>query len=329
MLSEVDERLNVNVILERLLSIFNTNKDEGDNFVGNIKYDEITIINNGKPCYILNVPELMDGKYTITGGLNTKCSDSKGSGTKNIQNIILFGKLYNYDTFMLVDDSRLNFKIKETLSVRLSLVKLLTIGNTWYSQFGFENSFTINLKSVLLTFIHDSFNSLQILYYSVIDTNCDNEKNCSFLKSNFLKIMDDNLLYFKEIDANINVNNTISVFFSNILNHIYLVCPNKICPEEYEVFIHRINSFMYFIIGNIIIISSIPKTNIEHYIMTKSEPRQFEKLIYTTLDSIKYLTLDLKPSLQIVEYKKGGNPKKSKRTKKNNYIRVTPYVPSY
>ena len=103
-------------------------------------------------------------------------------------------------------------------------------------------------------------------------------------------------------------------FFSNILNHIYLVCPNKICPEEYEVFIHRINSFMYFIIGNIIIISSIPKTNIEHYIMTKSEPRQFEKLIYTTLDSIKYLTLDLKPSLQIVEYKKGGNPKKSKRT---------------
>jgi hypothetical protein len=56
------------------------------------------------------MPVLIGEKYTITGGLNTKCSDSKGSGTKNIQNIILFGKLYNYDTFMLVDDSRLNFK---------------------------------------------------------------------------------------------------------------------------------------------------------------------------------------------------------------------------
>jgi hypothetical protein len=319
MFSEVvDARLNINKVLERLLDIFNTNKDEGDNFIGNINYDEITIRNNGKPCYVLNMPVLIGEKYTITGGLNTKCSDSKGSGTKNIQNIILFGKLYNYDTFMLVDDSRLNFKIKkEILYIRLPLIKLLTIGNTWYSQFGFENSFTINLKSVLPTFIHGSFNSLQILYYSVIDTNCENNENCSFLKSNFLRIMDDNLLYFKKIDTNININNIISVFFSNILNHIYSVCPNNICPEDYDVFIHRINSFMYFIIGNIIIISSIPKTNIEHYIMTKSEPTNFENLIYTILDRIKNLTLDLKPSLQIIEYKEGGKPKKSKRTKKN------------
>jgi len=48
MFSEVvDARLNMNKILERLLDIFNTNKDEGDNFVGNINYDEITIRNNG------------------------------------------------------------------------------------------------------------------------------------------------------------------------------------------------------------------------------------------------------------------------------------------
>ena len=203
-------------------------------------------------------------------------------------------------------------------NITLALIKLLTIGNTWYSQFGFENSFTINLKSVLPTFIHSSFNSLQTLYCSVIDANCENNENCSLLKSNFLKIMEDNLLYFKKIDINVNINNIISVFFSNILNNTYAVCPNKNCPEEYGDVIEKINIFIDFIIGNIIIILSIPKTNIEHYIMTKSEPTNFANLIYTLLVRIKNLSLNLKPSLQFIEYKKGGKLKKSKITKKNN-----------
>jgi hypothetical protein len=318
---QIDARLDPTEILKRLLNIFNENKDEGDNFTGNVnnQSEEITIYNNHKPCYVLNMPILIGEKYTITGGLNTQCSDSKGSGSKNIQNIILFGKLYNYDTFMLIDDSRLNFKIKRnSIYITLALIKLLTIGNTWYSQFGFENSFTINLKSVLPTFIHSSFNSLQTLYCSVIDANCENNENCSLLKSNFLKKMEDNLLYFKKIDINVNINNIISVFFSNILNNTYAVCPNKNCPEEYGDVIEKINIFIDFIIGNIIIILSIPKTNIEHYIMTKSEPTNFANLIYTLLVRIKNLSLNLKPSLQFIEYKKGGKLKKSKITKKNN-----------
>jgi hypothetical protein len=48
---ELDERLNPNIILPRLLEIFNENKDEGDNFTGSIEENswnstEIIIYNN-------------------------------------------------------------------------------------------------------------------------------------------------------------------------------------------------------------------------------------------------------------------------------------------
>jgi hypothetical protein len=323
---ELDERLNPNIILPRLLEIFNENKDEGDNFTGSIEENswnstEIIIYNNSRECYVFDMPEVINEKYIITGGSITQCSSSKGSGTKNLQNIIIYGKRYNYDSFTLTDASTLDFIFGKTkINIKLPLIKLLTIGNTWYSQFGFENDFTRQIREILPMYIYISFNTLAQQFNALIDNYFTNKHQSEVIKTEFNNNLDAYLRFFNtHVDntINININTKISDCFNKLISHMYTVCPNKNCPEDARETIRKIKYFMDFIIGNIfLIILSNTAPNIESFITFISVPSNFTNFINQILRNIEILHLNLKPSLSLIKIKGGRKTKRGKKGKK-------------
>ena len=109
-------KLNLKWIEPRLLEIFNNNKAADEVYTSkifspNTDFASIDIFNNDAQCYALFQPKFENEKYILVGGLNTKCSEARNNGTKNIQNIIEFGKTYDYDLFKLLNMSKIDFKV--------------------------------------------------------------------------------------------------------------------------------------------------------------------------------------------------------------------------
>lgn len=218
-----DLRLNPDFISEKLLEVFIKNKEPNENYTASIDATENDVIikNHGKDCYILTPPSVKDGLYVIEGGLNLKCSDNK-SGTRNLMNVIEFGKRNGYDSFHLLNTSELKFG---SLEIDLTLLKLLTIGNSWYSQFGFQNANSLIYQEFLMTYINRDF----IYLISKYNTFIDSIKDFSIVQKNTIKeqfssnikILIDDLEMPCNYNPNINIKSNISVFFANIQDCLY------------------------------------------------------------------------------------------------------------
>jgi len=153
MSQSIDDRLNPIIVEKKLLEIFNRNKNPSDNYTSGLVISSdnessysIFIYNKEKTCCELILPSYENGKFVIDIGTISRCGDDK-SGTKNITNIIQFGIENGYDIFKLYNISEINYKFPDelTLSIELTILKLLEIGNSWYSQFGFESEEKIEL----------------------------------------------------------------------------------------------------------------------------------------------------------------------------------------
>lgn len=172
---DVFDKLDLSQITPRLVEIFNDNKN-GEIFSGLTTRNSVVITNvmTGKVCYTLSRPDEVDGKYILYGGMNKKCSDNSKSGTQNLENIIKFGKIYGYDSFEIINDSKLKFMYEtesgiKDFDINLTLIKLLTIGNSWYSQFGFNNENTkANEPEInhLINLTFEEFSRFEIPFYS-------------------------------------------------------------------------------------------------------------------------------------------------------------------
>ncbi len=154
MSQSIDDRINPIFVEDKLLEIFNRNKNPSDNYTigheipsDNESSYSIFIYNNVNTCCELTLPSDENGQYVINIGTISTCGDDK-SGTKNITNIIQFGIENGYDIFKLYNISEINYKFPDrlTLSIELTILKLLEIGNSWYSQFGFESEEKIELS---------------------------------------------------------------------------------------------------------------------------------------------------------------------------------------
>ena len=241
----MDNRINPNKVLEGIISIFNKNRLRTDNYTGSItvEFGEecVNIFNNGVFCLLLDIPKYIDDKYIIYIGLIKSCSPSK-SGTKIISNILEFGVMYDYDLCTLLNLSELDFNFNnKKISINLTMLKILEIGNSWYSQFGFENQYTLQFQQKISKKINESFSELKIII----------EKN---YKDVFLK--DFNLLfsYFEEFIHN---NTKINEFTKIILKYIYSNCSNNICSESiiellynFKKFIILLNAIIFSLISN-------------------------------------------------------------------------------
>ena len=131
----IDARLDLNFIKDKLLEIFIQNKKLGDNYIasiineGNDLYDGIIISNNNINCCHLQKPELINDKYIIYIGSIHKCNENK-SGTTNLNNIIFFGKKYNYDIIELYNLSEFIFNINDgSAPIKLDTTKLKLLTN--------------------------------------------------------------------------------------------------------------------------------------------------------------------------------------------------------
>lgn len=257
----LDDRLNPDFIRENLLEIFNRNATDDENYTVDIDPDAFsglafTVKNNGRNCYELDMPVFENGKYVLKGGLNSKCSDHKGSGTKNINNIIKFGQRYGYDLFELHDASSLDFKFlpDRDIEISLSLFKFLTNGNTWYSQFGFENENTIGFKPYILHFINNTFSSLFSNISQVIDKKSkesyQDETKVKEAKSFIQRELQgfiSSISMLPNLSESISIETNINDCFKILVEYLYIICPHNKCPEDQYHTIRMIKAFMYFI----------------------------------------------------------------------------------
>ena len=304
----LDNRINPDIIKSKLLEIFNNHASSGDNYTVEIMPEFGTyfeVKNNGKECYLLNMPELNNGKYIITGGVNQKCSDGKGSGTKNLKNIIIFGIENGYDLFKLTDVSTLYFEDyqdKYIHKISMSLFKLLTIGNTWYSQFGFENKNTIIFKTHILLYINQTFSDLIKNIFILIDTDTDSSSSSN--KESIKKYIQDEVNSyilkcnnFPNFSKSINIESTeIKDCFLKLVDYLLTICPNYKCPDEINRDnIKIIENFMYFVFYIILCVIN-NTTNITTQIkLIENNYNNIKRLVNKNLDNFSNLSLNLKP----------------------------------
>lgn len=237
------DKLDLNDINTRLVEIFNKNKRGNEDFSGKVMGPCIVIINNvnEKYCYIMMMPQLIDDKYTIRGGMNQICSDVHKNGTQNLINIIEFGKKYGYDVFKLTNLSKLNFTCDDvTLELDLTQLKLLTIGNSWYSQFGFNNSITTNNQEFISPLIQLTFEEFGRQL---------NEPN----KSKYFEIIREITIKFNMSCFEISLDIKISDYFKNVEGCLNELFPMRICANinsddlfiEQCVFIKKLIFFIF------------------------------------------------------------------------------------
>jgi len=218
----MDPKTNLDVIQKRLVSIFNK---KTPSFTGIVDDETITIVNeNGMTCLTMPCPSYDEVEYVIYDVEINKCSDVPKNGTQTLLNIIEFGKKYKYDLLKINNFSEINFTGKEA-SINLTLLKLLTIGNSWYSQFGFNNDFAKEMEPQILPLIHftfEQFKSLGIPFFSkFIKNSTDRFSGTCFQISPTDKICN----YFKRVEQ----------CFSEL-------CPMRVCRDIY--FIKLQNVFM-------------------------------------------------------------------------------------
>ena len=232
----MDPKTNLDVIQKRLTSIFNKNSQA---FTGIVDSDTetISIINNetGLTCFTMPCPSYDEVEYVIYDVEIDKCCDVPKNGTQNLLNIIEFGRKYKYDLIKINNFSTINFTGHKEVGINLTLIKLLTIGNSWYSQFGFKNEFTEELEARILPFIHltfEQFKSLGIPYFSKFFKNASSRFSRTCFQITPTKICD----YFKHVE---------SCFLE--------LCPMRVCENIYFiklqiVFMRKMLFFIFYAI---------------------------------------------------------------------------------
>lgn len=335
-----DSKLNPNIIKDRLLEIFNKNKKPGDNFtakIGGIYLSKIIIKNNGRTCYEMWMPNKTEyNKYVISGGINTKCSDNK-SGSQNLLNIIEFGLVYKYDYFYLTNTSSLEFEIGDEynfdyVTINLTKIKLLDIGNTWYSQFGFcinkePPCLDLYLQEMISPLIFNSFDNLIDSCDKVYDTFSIEVEGVDpiEMKTDYRKEYEKfkrNLNYLSQRDESyksfeILVSDNISNYIKRVISTIYKICPNSKCGEKAPI-LKIIIQFIDFLIS--ILFSIIAKKD---YVLLMEDPNSISKLerlnkiIFDKDYGYGYGDLILDFSNLTVSSKGGKKYKKTRKMKNN------------
>lgn len=314
MTDTIDDRLNPEFVKDKLLEIFNKNKDSTDNYTSeyvkslyNDKISELIIIsNNGNTCYKLNLPLYKNGQYIIIGGNNTRCGDNK-SGTQNLKNIIQFGLENDYDVFELDNMSEINYNFlnHSKKSILLTALKLLETGNSWYSQFGFESflekgeeiPISKHLQKGILPIISNSLENLTKKYNEYIDFLFSQgkitTKNQDHLKTEFKKIMNDFIMLFNSENIpklEITKSTIICDYIKNIIQIIIKKCPKNMCEENFNRLLQKMITFIYFLSYSTI---SIVTKNPEPVIV--SDVKDVEIQLFEIIEDIYYsLELNLK-----------------------------------
>jgi hypothetical protein len=342
-----DKRLNPEFISNKLLAEFNKTKMEEDNYTAEINYpyqDEFNIVikNNGLECYKLDMPEYDydSEKYVILGGLNTKCSNHRNSGTNNLLNVVRFGKNNGYDRFDLLNVSGIMFNSDDDeykIEINLTYLKLLTIGNTWYSQFKFQNDFTIYNEPILKKNINYTFEEFINKYNDFIKTNTifKNETNNKKQKmnyefeSNILKY----IIFFDNLcGINIDIHTKISDCFLILQDCIFRM-NKELKKDEFKEKVKKLNDFIVYVLVNIFRINYGP--NDDEFWFNSSEVSHIfgrnpdniyinnslnnEKLLELIKNQYRNLTLNFRE----LRTEFGGNKKstKGRKVKSRKFIK--------
>jgi len=213
----MDPKTDLDVIQKRLTSIFNK---KSQSYTGIVDEDAetISIINeNGQSCFTMPRPIYDEVEYVIYDVEIDKCSDMPKNGTQTLLNIIEFGRKYKYDLLKINNFSEINFTGNKQVGVNLTLIKLLTIGNSWYSQFGFKNEFTEEMEHRLLPFIHltfEQFKTLGIPHFSKFIKNAASRFSQTCFQITPTKICD---------------------YFKNAEKCFLELCPMRVCESIYYV----------------------------------------------------------------------------------------------
>ena len=310
--TSVDKRLDTEFVRNELLKIFIEKQKEGDNYTSMVSGDLfgdtiIDIQNNGTTCVFLELPTFENGQYCIGIGLINKCQSYRASGTTNILNIISFCKKYEYNILRLYNSSELKFKfIDETFwNFNLTMIKILEIGNTWYSQFGFNNKYTTSGEPMIKSIIKTNFKNLIFQYERLVDSIEKNESNKRTLKDEIQMNLN---MFIKKLNRNgfeVNLEMPINIFMKKTIQKLFDVCKDGICPGDFKMeTMKEIQDFILFL--NSIVFSIIFKR-----LINTEESRQLIQHYYSSLE------LDLGS----IHLSRGGKYIKSKKSiyKKSSY----------
>jgi hypothetical protein len=98
----------------------------------------------------------------------SKCGET--NGTYYVRKLIQFAKQNNFKTIHLVNAPSVNIPCGSSkVGINLTYIKLLTIGNTWYSQFGFQSTNSVMLEQKITPLIDNSIENLIKQYQSFPD----------------------------------------------------------------------------------------------------------------------------------------------------------------
>lgn len=309
---ELKDKIDPQWILSKLLEIFEDNASEGEKFIGEIYENSVIIINNDDECCNISVKIEDETKLIINIDLIMKCSNRKGSGSQTVKNIIQFGVMYGYDYIDLVDKSRLYFDLgkKESTSINLLHLKLLTTGTSWYGSFGFHNSYSIQMEPIFKEFIEMSFEELIQTFNGYVDTFEIGKITKQTTKSEFEKNIDGYLNLMNIFcNADFNINTPIKVCFLNLEKCIYVLYnsydkhnkeTSKIGKIKDKII--KVKSFIEFILSNICKIKMNFPLNID------------EETILKGLGKV-YMNLEL--DLNLIQLTGGKQKTKQNKTKLN------------
>jgi hypothetical protein len=298
----VDQKIQPEFVRDKLLDIFIKNKKDGDHYTAVITdlFGEtiIDIQNNGVTCQFLDIPIEENGKFIISIGLINKCDVTKGSGTKSLTNIIEFGVTYDYDLVKLNNISELLFTFDDgaNIDMNLTMIKILEIGNTWYSQYGFNNTYTKRAEPEIKSIIRKSFDNLLIEYDEYVDRLQIDENKKNKIKEEFLKNVDGYLFQLNKDGIEITMSENICDFVKRTMKHIYKICMHGNCPSNFNNVLRRIYAFILFL--NSIVFTILFKKYVNE--------ASVKKII-----SYYYSSLEL--NLKEVSFTKGGKSRTARR----------------
>ena len=221
-------------------------------------------------------------------GSLSKCGEN--SGTAILKQIIAFAKKNGYSKITLSNEAEITAPCenKSSFETKLTFVKLLEIGNTWYSQFGFESETSKDLEGTIKKIINNTFsNLLEKLNYVNKNNETEEKKNRDMIEKYKSKLgFEDQTVISEFIKKNME----------HIKNKSSSVCNNI---KELEQFIRFLCNSLSIIVSN-------------------NEIHGVDALI---IEHFKDLTLDLKKSGGKIRMaktiKRKTKVKKNKRQTKN------------
>jgi len=269
-------------------------------YVINYPY-ELVITNNNNECASFTISESDEDSKILKNFSINKCGDK--SGTSIISNIIGFAKTNGYIQIQLENVSAIEMDvvsnkpdsdeyIQEKYNFPLTLIKILEIGNTWYSRFKFNNDTTLFYEKNIRKLINQPITA--VLY------NFGKLKPEKFHKTTTKKMSEFLLKINADIGLTLTTDMTISGSITNIMHYI-----KKHHSDSYGIgingikrsFLEYIIDFFHFLIDVVFSLIDHPNDRINYYDTVKKK--------YT------YLVLKLP--------KKGGRKIVSKRNKKNKH----------